>query len=62
MDTAKAGSDVEASTCDNPVEAQYKLGVQLGVRGTPTIITSNGQNIPGYVPSARLLSMLNSTP
>lgn len=62
MDTAKAGGEVQSSTCENPVEAQYKLGVQLGVRGTPTIITGDGQNIPGYVPLDRLLGMLNKTP
>lgn len=33
---------------DNPIEAQYQLGQQLGVRGTPAIVTEDGQMIPGY--------------
>ena len=33
---------------DNPVAAQYQLGQELGVRGTPAIITQAGQMIPGY--------------
>ena len=33
---------------DNPIAQQYELGQQLGVRGTPAIITESGQMIPGY--------------
>ena len=33
---------------DNPVAAQYALGQQLGVRGTPALITEDGTLIPGY--------------
>lgn len=32
----------------NPVAAQYQLGQELGVRGTPAIVTDTGQMIPGY--------------
>lgn len=39
---------------DNPVAAQYQLGQQLGVNGTPAIITSEGRMIPGYMPPAEL--------
>lgn len=40
---------VAANVCqDNPVAAQYQLGQELGVRGTPAIITQAGQMIPGY--------------
>lgn len=36
-------------TCaDNPVQAQYELGQQLGVRGTPALVTEEGALIPGY--------------
>jgi thiol:disulfide interchange protein DsbC len=33
---------------DNPVAAQYALGQQLGVSGTPAMITDEGTLIPGY--------------
>jgi thiol:disulfide interchange protein DsbC len=33
---------------DNPIAAQYRLGQEMGVRGTPAIITQDGQMIPGY--------------
>lgn len=32
----------------NPVSDQYQLGQELGVRGTPAMITESGQLIPGY--------------
>jgi thiol:disulfide interchange protein DsbC len=33
---------------DNPVASQYALGQQLGVTGTPAMITDDGTLIPGY--------------
>lgn len=42
----------------NPVAQQYELGQELGVRGTPAIITPDGQMIPGYRPVDDLLSAL----
>ncbi len=33
---------------DNPISSQYMLGQQMGVRGTPAIVTEAGQMIPGY--------------
>ena len=33
---------------ENPIAAQYQLGQELGVRGTPAIVTQDGQMIPGY--------------
>jgi thiol:disulfide interchange protein DsbC len=50
---------VPVNVCDgNPVAAQYKLGQELGVRGTPAIITENGQMIPGYQSADELLVTL----
>ena len=40
MTTAKDGGEVAKATCDNPVADELKLGIKLGVRGTPTRITS----------------------
>ena len=60
MTQAKLGSDPDPEQCDNPVEEQYKLGVDLGVTGTPALLTSSGQLIPGYVPPDQLRSRLDS--
>lgn len=60
MTQAKLGSDPDPEECENPVEEQYKLGVDLGVTGTPALLTSSGQLIPGYVPPDKLRSRLDS--
>ncbi|MDI5985217.1 DsbC family protein [Halomonas sp. M4R5S39] len=44
--------------CDNPVESQYHLGMELGVQGTPAIVLPDGRLVPGYVPAERLAAML----
>lgn len=46
---AKAGDDPGNATCVNPVEAQYNLGQQVGVTGTPTLVFPDGSVAPGYV-------------
>ena len=55
---AKQGKPIEEKTCDDPVADEYNLGIQLGVRGTPSIVTDTGKMIPGYVPAARLAKTL----
>lgn len=55
---AKGGSEPEPRQCDNPIAEQYQLGIALGVTGTPAIMTSDGQLIPGYVPPATLRERL----
>jgi len=34
------------------------LGNRLGVRGTPAIVTNDGQLIPGYRPAADIAALL----
>ncbi|HEY0681045.1 MAG TPA: DsbC family protein [Steroidobacter sp.] len=46
---AKAGREVKAQQCAAPVAKQFKLGEQMGVRGTPAIFTNNGDYIGGYL-------------
>lgn len=46
---AKAGEDPGNASCVNPIEAQYQLGQQMGVTGTPTLVFPDGNIIPGYV-------------
>lgn len=55
----KAGVDLPINECaDNPIATQYQLGQDMGVTGTPAIITSSGMMIPGYRPAADLAAVL----
>lgn len=55
----KAGVTLPVNDCaDAPVLAQYQLGAEMGVRGTPAIVTSDGQMIPGYKPASELAQIL----
>lgn len=54
MDQAKMGADIQAPSCNSPVQAQIDLGMALGVRGTPAIFTESGQQVGGYLPAAQL--------
>jgi thiol:disulfide interchange protein DsbC len=59
MTDAKAGKPVPNKTCANPVDAHMALGQELGLRGTPAILTEDGELIPGYVEPKRLAAELN---
>ena len=56
---AKAGNEPEPLQCENPIAEQYQLGVALGVTGTPALLMSDGQLIPGYVPPEKLKARLD---
>jgi len=58
MTDAKAGKNLPAKQCDNPIAEQYELGRRLGVQGTPAIFLPDGRLIPGFVPAERLISEL----
>jgi thiol:disulfide interchange protein DsbC len=60
MTDVKAGKDIPETTCNNPVIKLYALGQEIGVTGTPAIVLSNGEIIPGYVPADRLITHLES--
>lgn len=60
MNIAKAGDTPEPAACESPVESQYKLGQALGVTGTPALVTSDGNLIPGYVPPEDLRARLDA--
>ncbi len=50
----KSGMTVEMTNCASPVKEQYFLGQQIGISGTPAIITSDGRLFPGYLPADEL--------
>jgi thiol:disulfide interchange protein DsbC len=54
MTDAKAGKDVPAQDCKNPVDEHLALAELLGINGTPALILPDGELLPGYVPADRL--------
>ena len=56
---AKAGRDVKAGQCATPVAKQFKLGEQMGVRGTPAIFTATGDYIGGYLTPGQMMKELD---
>ena len=57
---AKNGTDPEPLKCPNPIADQYQLGRDVGVTGTPALVTSDGTLIPGYMPPEQLRQRLES--
>lgn len=55
---AKRGEKVEMKSCVNPVDQHVRLGQEVGVQGTPTIVMDNGRVLPGYAPAGELLAAL----
>jgi thiol:disulfide interchange protein DsbC len=58
LDMAKAGAELEAKDCENPIDEHMSVSRSLGVRGTPAIILQNGNMLPGYVPANKLIAEL----
>lgn len=55
----KQGKSVDINVCkNNPVADQLTLGGQIGVNGTPALITPEGKLLPGYMPAKELASAL----
>lgn len=55
----KALEPIESNVCEgNPVLRQFRLGTQMGVSGTPSIVTESGQLIPGYMTAERLAALI----
>ena len=61
LTAAKKGKPVKSQKCDNPVEEHMSVGADLGLRGTPAIVTEDGELIPGYVEPKRLAAMLDGS-
>lgn len=61
MTRAKKGENISAPKCaSNPVAKDYELGQEVGLRGTPAIVTEDGDLLPGYVPPDMLLKRLET--
>lgn len=61
MTTAKNGGSITPFVCANPVVGQMALGDEIGVRGTPTFVTEQGELFQGYSNVRLVLAMLQRT-
>jgi len=59
---AKRGEAVKAARCETPVAAHYALARDLGIRGTPGVITERGEYLAGYLPASQLAEYLAKLP
>ncbi|NII12075.1 DsbC family protein [Oleiagrimonas sp. C23AA] len=55
---AMDGHKAPKSDCANPVADEFKLGMKIGVDGTPTIVAGDGTVLGGYMRPGQLLSAL----
>ncbi len=58
LDNAKSGQEIENRDCKNPVKLHIDVANKLGINSTPTLVFDDGTVIPGYIPPARLLSVI----
>jgi thiol:disulfide interchange protein DsbC len=58
LTAVKAGQTIPEKTCANPVDQHMAVGEELGLRGTPAIVTDTGEMIPGYVAPKQLAAQL----
>jgi thiol:disulfide interchange protein DsbC len=56
---AKKGETLPAGKCATPVAAEYELGRQIGITGTPGIVTETGEFLAGYASAAYLAEYLS---
>ena len=54
-----AGAPAPAGNCVNPVKDLYRLGVAVGVNGTPAIYSVDGEYLGGYMTPDELLDRLD---
>ncbi len=64
-DRSKAWSDLMlngkvpvAAHCDTPIEKNLALGRKYRINGTPTLVFTSGERVPGAVPAEQLEKML----
>ena len=61
LNEAEKGNLPKELKAPNIVKRHYDLGVQLGVQGTPSIVTSTGELIGGYLKPKDLLAALKES-
>lgn len=61
LTAAKQGQPVRSDRCETPVAGHYQLGREVGITGTPGVLFSNGEMIPGYLPPRRMLQAIEES-
>jgi len=61
LNEAEKGNLPKELKTPNIVKKHYDLGVQLGVKGTPSIVTSTGEMLGGYLKPQDLLAVLQES-
>jgi thiol:disulfide interchange protein DsbC len=59
LTSAKKGENLPQKSCKNPIDEHMALAQDLGVRGTPMIVTDKGMIQPGYMPAKVLINLLD---
>ncbi|MEW6446205.1 MAG: DsbC family protein [Pseudomonadota bacterium] len=60
LDKSLGGQSVNLPACDkHPLTQQLTIGEQMGLEGTPFIVTEGGQVMPGYRPAPELIKVLD---
>ena len=60
LTTAKKDQKLPKKTCDNPIDEHMQLAKKFDVKGTPMIISENGNVYPGYLPAKQLVEALEN--
>lgn len=60
LTAAKKDQKLDMKTCDNPVDKHMQLATDFEARGTPLIVSENGNMYPGYLPPKQLVEALDS--
>ena len=58
----KRDETIPVASCDDPVAAQFELGRQVGIEGTPTLVAESGRLIHGHVEPAEMAVRLGLEP
>jgi thiol:disulfide interchange protein DsbC len=61
MNKSADGVHVPSASCDTKIEEHFKLGEQMGVRGTPAIYDVNGREVArGWAPAPQLMKNIKA--
>ena len=58
LTNAKKGRPIDSPKCVNPVSKHREFGIDMGIKGTPAVYTSQGHALGGYVPAGELIKLL----
>jgi thiol:disulfide interchange protein DsbC len=58
LTTAMSGLPVQAPACNDPIMKSRRIGMLIGVNGTPAIYDANGKYLGGYIPANDLARIL----